>query len=240
MTEPFDPSPVVADIADATARLLDTVRSMSDDDVLGPSLLPGWSRGHVLTHVARNADGLANRIGGVAEGVERSSYRSREARNADIEAGARRPVTEQVADIEAAHERLLASIAAVPAHQWDFVLLSGTGGPAPARTVPDTRFREVAIHHIDLDAGYAAADWPPELALRILRSVLPAFEVRGLPPCTLYLTDVLPTDGRVPANGGSSLEIRGPAHALVTWLTGRADGAGLVVEGGALPTPSAW
>jgi maleylpyruvate isomerase len=30
-------------------------------DVRAPSLLPGWTRGHVLSHIARNADGITRR-----------------------------------------------------------------------------------------------------------------------------------------------------------------------------------
>ena len=43
----------------ATARYLEALTELSDDDVRAPSLLPGWTRGHVITHVARNADALA-------------------------------------------------------------------------------------------------------------------------------------------------------------------------------------
>jgi maleylpyruvate isomerase len=95
----------------------------------------------------------------------------------------------------------------------------------------------VAIHHLDLDAGYRADRWPPDFAVRILRSALPAFEVRGLAACTLIATDA---DATVAANGGSDVEVRGPAHALAPWVRGRAAGGGLQVSGGALPTPPEW
>ena len=42
----------------ATQRLLgDTIR-VSDEDWRGPSRLPGWTRGHVASHIARHADGM--------------------------------------------------------------------------------------------------------------------------------------------------------------------------------------
>lgn len=238
MAEQFDPTETSTEIAAATSRLLDTVRSMSDDDVAGPSLLPGWTRGHVLTHIARNADGLRNLLEGAAEGVERSAYPSREARNDDIEAGARRPIKEQLADIEAGHARFVETVAAMPSSAWEFVLSWGTAGQRRhAREVLDARLREVAIHHVDLDAGYGFADWAPPFALRVLRSALPAFEARGLTPCTLRPTDV---DAVVLANGGSDVEVAGPAYALTTWLLGRGTGAELTASGGALPVPPEW
>ena len=47
-------------IDEAVARLLASAAALSDEQLRGPSLLPGWSRGHVLSHIARNADGLSN------------------------------------------------------------------------------------------------------------------------------------------------------------------------------------
>ena len=46
----------------------------------GPSLLPGWSRGHVLTHLARNADGAVNLLTWARTGVETPQYVSQEQR----------------------------------------------------------------------------------------------------------------------------------------------------------------
>ena len=239
MGEQFDPTQTSGEIAGATARLLDTTRTMSDDDVLGPSLLPGWSRGHVLTHLARNADGLRNLLLGAMEGVERKAYPGGpESRAADIEAGSSRPVEEHVADIEAASAGFAETVAAMTPSAWEFVLAWGSAGQKrPAREVLDARLREVAIHHVDLDFGYTAANWAPAFGLLILRSALPAFEARGLVPCTLRPTDV---EATVLASGGSDVEVSGPAHALATWLLGRDSGADLKVSGGSLPTPPEW
>ena len=47
----------------ATQRLLRTVEWFSDHDVERPSSLPGWSRGHVLTHVAHKCGCDAKPVG---------------------------------------------------------------------------------------------------------------------------------------------------------------------------------
>ena len=83
----------------------------------------------------------------------------------------------------------------------------------------------------------SASDWSSQLALRVLVSVLPALEVRGMEPVTLVPTDV---DLRIDLAGGSAVEIRGDASALATWVLGRDDGSTLEVTGGQLPTPPAW
>lgn len=237
MGEPFDHAEVAAAINAATDRLLATARSMSDDDVGAPSLLPGWSRGHVLAHLARNADALANLLVGATQGEMRSAYPSREARDADIQAGSRRPIKEQVVDLEASHRRFADAVRGVPATRWDFVHAAGLGGnPLPTAAVLEARLREVAIHHVDLDAGYATADWPPDFALRILRSALPRFDGRDF-RCTLRPSD---NDAVLAVNGGSDVEVGGPTHALAGWLLGRAGGASLAVSGGPLPAPPPW
>jgi len=237
VSQHWDPAPDSAEIEAATSRLLVTAKTLSDADVPAPSGLPGWSRGHVLSHIARNADSLVNLLSWAATGVEHPQYPSAEARDAGIEAGAHRPAAEQLADIEASSRRFSEATAAMPAGHWRNEVRWLSGEPRPASKILDARLREVAIHHIDLDAGYTASDWPSQLALRILVSVLPAFEIRGIEPVTLVPSDV---DLRIDLSGGSGVEVRGPASALATWVLGRDDGSTLSVTGGQLPTPPAW
>ena len=45
-------------VTTATQRLLGDTISVSDADWNAPSRLPEWTRGHVATHLARQADGL--------------------------------------------------------------------------------------------------------------------------------------------------------------------------------------
>ena len=86
-------------IDQATQRLLGTARIITDPDLRVPSMLPGWTRGHVLAHVARNADGMRNVLVGVRTGQDRPAYASAEAREAGIEQDAGRRATEQAADL---------------------------------------------------------------------------------------------------------------------------------------------
>ena len=71
----------------ATTALLATAAEM--DDLAAPSLCGGWSRAHVLSHLARNADGLM-RLVRAAGGSGETMYDSAQSRDADIEAGAAR------------------------------------------------------------------------------------------------------------------------------------------------------
>jgi len=75
-------------IDQATQRLLDAARVITEPDLRAPSLLPGWTRAHVVAHVARNADAMRNLLIGVRTGQERAAYGSAEDRQAGIEQGA--------------------------------------------------------------------------------------------------------------------------------------------------------
>ena len=46
--------------------VLDAVADLGDDDLTRPSLLPAWSRAHVVGHLARNADALRNLLASAA------------------------------------------------------------------------------------------------------------------------------------------------------------------------------
>ncbi|MGH3319683.1 MAG: maleylpyruvate isomerase N-terminal domain-containing protein, partial [Streptosporangiaceae bacterium] len=83
----------------ATDRLVATIDGLSDEDVRGPSLLPGWTRGHVLAHIARNADAMRNLVTSARTGADIPMYPSRERRDADIERDAPRPSAEHRRDL---------------------------------------------------------------------------------------------------------------------------------------------
>src|SRR6516165_2182531 len=86
-------------IAAATERLLATTGALTSAQMREPSLLPGWTRGHVLSHIARNADGLRNLLIWARTGTEIPMYASAQSRNDDIVAGAGRPAAGLVADV---------------------------------------------------------------------------------------------------------------------------------------------
>jgi len=85
---------------EAQARLVHRVARVAPEDVRAPSLLPGWTVGHVLTHLARNADAHARRLSGALHGYDVPKYPSgQDQRCLEIDDGAGRPVEEIVADL---------------------------------------------------------------------------------------------------------------------------------------------
>src|ERR1700689_5005777 len=82
------------EIDQATQRLLDAARVIAEPHLRSPSLLPGWSRAHVIAHLASGADAMRNLLGGVRSGRNRAAYASVAARDAAIESGAARTTAE--------------------------------------------------------------------------------------------------------------------------------------------------
>jgi len=66
---PPDPIPsdfpqMLTDVRASTADMLTDLVSLTEQDVRRPSLLPSWSVGHVLSHLARNADAMIRSLNG--------------------------------------------------------------------------------------------------------------------------------------------------------------------------------
>src|SRR5580658_1417885 len=155
-----DENNVLADLQSATGRLLDGIASLSDAAARQPSLLPGWSRGHVLTHLARNAEGSTRLLTWARTGVPSYEYESAAARGADIEAGAGRAAEVLIEDVRRTAAALEEAAAGVPSQAWRRVVRYTGGQERPADVILPSRLAEVLIHHVDLDLGFAPGDWP--------------------------------------------------------------------------------
>ena len=231
----IDPLVLMTDVEQATEALLRTAGGLDDAAVTEPSALPGWTVGHVLTHVARNADALTNLLTWARTGVETPAYASPDARREGIEAGCRRPLAEQVDDVRAAHERFADATAAMPAAAWAFQLPPPVGQSAAA--VPWTRLREVQVHHVDLGRDYTPADWPDAFALRLLREIAVS-PPAGTPAMVLH---PLTVEHSLTIGDGNGPVVSGSARDLVAWLCGRGGSTDLTVSpDGELPQPTRW
>jgi maleylpyruvate isomerase len=231
-----DPGRLRARVDAATSRLTAAAAGLTDDQAREPSRLPGWSRGHVLTHLARNADGLRNLLIWARTGVRTPQYPSREAREAGIEAGAGRAAAALAEDLEQSAAAFAAEAAAVPDGGWD-VLVRGMNGPEhPAWFTLFRRLTEVEIHHVDLGRGYGPADWPASFVADELERVRGQFADRDdVPACVIEVTDTGQRFLLGPASAdraGAGVTVAGPGCWLLAWLTGRDAGTALAVRTG--------
>jgi maleylpyruvate isomerase len=164
----------------AHATLLAAVADLTDDVARGPSRLPGWSVGHVLTHLARNADSVVWRLEGAALGELRDQYPGGlEQRAGDIEAGAGRPAAELVADVRLSARTVERVMADLPPGAWDAVSRTSKGVVEDSRDAVLSRWREVVVHHGDL--GLGPVPFPPALVAVWLPRELPRLGERSDP-----------------------------------------------------------
>jgi maleylpyruvate isomerase len=239
VSQPAGPHSVkltIGRIDDATDRLLASASALSDEQVGEPSLLPGWSRGHVLTHIARNADGLANLLTWAQTGVETPQYASLGDREAQIEAGAGRSADELTADISRSASEFTARARELADEAWLTEVRASRGPAHPAWFTLHRRLFEVEIHHADLAAGYQPADWPDWFVAGELYRIASDLAVTPATP-TAVLNDA--SSGRqyfLRPDVTADLEISGPGHALLAWLLGR-DGGTVLSADPAGPLP---
>ncbi len=217
----------LASVREATERLLTAAAGLDNASVARPSRLPGWTVGHVLAHLARNADALGNVLDG------RPMYPSAEARDADIERDAPRPLDAQLADLRESDARFRAHGTA-PA-DWTRSVELRNGVIDVAARVPFRRWIEVELHHVDLGMGYELEDVPADFAEREIDFLAERFGGhRDVPSVGLRSSD-----GRAWTTGGGApggpIGVEGTAADLLGWLAGRRDGSALTVTGGALP-----
>lgn len=166
--------------------LLERLSGLTEDQARGPSLLPDWTVGHVLTHIARNADSVVRRLEGAVRGSIVDQYPGGYAgRAAEIEAGAGRTVLELLDDVTESATRLEAVCLSIPEAAWERPVRGVTGVERPARTMMLSRWREVEVHHADLGLGYGPADWPEGLIARWLPSELERLPQRTDPSALL-------------------------------------------------------
>jgi len=185
-------------------RLLSALDVLVEDDALdiaASSALPGWTIGHVLTHITNSGDGHAEIFDAAAGGNVGIQYPGgMEARAADIEAGSTRAASEQVA-LRRSIDRLQTC--------WADSDWQGSGivplGEVPLTDLAFFRIREVAVHHADLNIGYTFADLPPDYVRLELRRMGMLFKARQ--PMGM---------ASLPAAA-----LAAPPHVRLAWLMGR-------------------
>lgn len=192
----LDPVRDMALVATATDGLLSAAEGLDPAAVNEPSRLPGWTRGHVLAHLARNADALVNVLAGAP------MYAGEEARDADIERGAPRPLAEQVADVRGTAERLAATAAGLSDADWRERCELRNGVTDVKARIPFRRLVEIELHHLDLDVGRTVAELDDEFVTREIELLVRRFSGHpGVPGILLTAAD-----GRSWTTGGGAPE----------------------------------
>lgn len=214
---------VLAALDDANRRLVRTVDGLADAAYAEPSLLPGWTRGHVVAHLALNAEALTVALRGVVAGERVPMYPDDAARDDDIAALAGADPATLRDRLYAATSDLRDLLAALPEDRGAVVVerMPGSDRTFRAGQVGAMRLHEVEVHHPDLGAGPTAADWPRSF------SALVVDQLAGQVPTTLRAVDA----DRTWQGDPGAPTVTGTAADLAWWLTGRGSGEGLTSDG---------
>jgi len=173
-------------VDDAQRRFDDAIAGLDDVAIGRSSDLPGWTVGHVLTHVARNADSHVRRADGATRGEVVEQYPGGyPGREDEIERGARRRAHAVIADVRESAERLRRRWRALPDQAWSATTRDVGGRERPLRELPARRWQELEVHVVDLGAGVGYRDWPDAFVavwLPLLRASLAARLPAGVEP----------------------------------------------------------
>ena len=140
-------------------RLVDALARLSDDDLRSPSSLPGYSRGHVVSHLINKATAHVSLFDGASAGEVRQLHPDGYDADVAAEVGAGRSAAALRSDLENAFEQLESAWELLGEELWDRQAIM-TAGPRTMAEIVVHHLRNVEVHHVDLDTGYRPADWP--------------------------------------------------------------------------------
>ena len=205
--------------------LCEYLDGLTDDEARQASLLPDGPVGHVLTHIARNADSITRMFEAANGGEIGDQYPGgAEQRTADIETGAPRTAAELVADVRDSCGRLDRAWSATTDAAWAMGSGRMMAGELPLSDMVFRRWREVEVHHADLGLTFTWRDWSEEyvdlelelstrkLALRLQDDI--ALRIEPSDAIGVWIVEPVPVERTL---------VRGTRRELLAWILGRDD-----------------
>lgn len=204
--------------------------------------LPGWTRRHLVAHLAANAEAIGNLVHWAATGERTPMYSSAEQRTADIEAGSHRAGPDLVEWFTRSAATLDAAMDALNAPQWDAEVVTAQGRTVAAGETTWMRAREVLVHAVDLDAGVGFDDLPPDFLSALCDDIAAKRSAAGAAAAgpALDLTAVNTAGRWQVAGSDDAAPLRGTLAAVAAYLAGRGAAGVTGPDGSAAPALPAW
>ncbi|MFI6365588.1 maleylpyruvate isomerase family mycothiol-dependent enzyme [Nocardia sp. NPDC050630] len=203
-----------------TAYFAQRLVELTDTGLDGDTLLPGWTRRHLLAHVGYNAAALCRLLDWAATGVETPMYASAEQRSREIDEGAtlnpaalRNLFTHTAARLDEKWRNL-------PPSAWAAEVRTAQGRLVPAAETAWMRTREVWIHAVDLANGGRFGDFPAIVLDSLLTDIVGMWRKNKLGAgLVLAVEDRSPI--AVHRDSAPTATVAGPLAAVVRWAAGR-------------------
>ncbi|WP_026541620.1 maleylpyruvate isomerase family mycothiol-dependent enzyme [Paenarthrobacter nicotinovorans] len=208
------PEALPAELHKAAGTLTRLLTKLDDSSVAEPSELPGWTRGHVLAHVAGISKAMARQLEYARRGESIELYDGgMDGRNKAIELAAGHSLARHTNSVTAAVEAVIAAFDSLAPEDWQARIAYRDG------TVFDgglALWRELTIHASDLGLGFGPETWSGPfcehligfLAARVPETYKFVLQPTGLPQLSI-------------GTGGTSIAITGMLTDIAAWLAGR-------------------
>ncbi|MFD5517599.1 maleylpyruvate isomerase family mycothiol-dependent enzyme [Streptomyces sp. NPDC127066] len=216
-------------------RITATLDALTDLEMRAPTMLAGWTRGHVITHLSHGVDAYRRLLAGARTGMEPAPRADAEALARAVREGADRPAAELVADLRSRLAYLAEDVTSMPAERWDTLVTALAGWRHPAWYTLHRCWRELETHHVDLNVGYRTTDWPSTYVTWALDDTIAALAALDFPVARVEALDL----GRSWTLSPTGPDITGSGHALLGWLSGRVLDPPLTSDL-PLPVPPDW
>lgn len=149
------------------------VNELRDEEFAAPSLVPGWSRAHVIAHIGYHARAVARLVEAAASGRQVPMYDTPDQHAEEVDFGATLPVEALRNLVAHAAVHLNVEWRDLPEPAWSRTVLLDDGSAVPASATARLRAREVWLGALDLRNGAVAADLPADVRRRAA-SALPS------------------------------------------------------------------
>ncbi|SCX35277.1 maleylpyruvate isomerase family mycothiol-dependent enzyme [Agrobacterium rosae] len=194
------------------------LNELTDAELDRPSLVPGWSRRHLIADIGYQARRLARLVEAARSLRREESLDEPDAQNEDVDFGASLPAHALRYLYRHSQVHLDVEWRDLDAAGWLFTVRSLRGDMVPVAETPRLRSRAIWLAAVDLDNGGSFRDFPNSVTDSLLEDVAVNLH-RGpaIPSVRLLRSDR--SDAVIVGSG--ECVVSGTSSDLLRWLSGR-------------------
>ncbi|MEV4158306.1 maleylpyruvate isomerase family mycothiol-dependent enzyme [Nocardia salmonicida] len=220
---------VVAHVASAHERERALIQGIDEDSARAPSLLPGWTRGHVLSCRLAFLRAARRQVDNALAGSSSDFYDGgKPGREAEIDKHANSQADWLVAAVQREIHGLDQAWAEMSEADW--LRPANYREPCTLASVLHGSWRETEIHCVDYGLGVDVASWSPEFCAHLFDFLTPRV------PENLQLEFQAPGEGIWRIGDGDRVTLTGSLPDLAGWLAGREPAGFIESSTGSLPS----